>query len=44
MILLIIYILTFSVQEVQSEGKYAIDSPGSPFAMDIPPDEYNLGN
>ncbi|XP_064086841.1 beta-parvin-like [Macrobrachium nipponense] len=30
------------VQEVQTEGKYAIDSPGSPFSVDVPPDDYNL--
>ncbi|XP_042887985.1 beta-parvin-like [Penaeus japonicus] len=30
------------VQEVQTEGKYAIDSPGAPMAVDIPPDDYNL--
>ncbi|CAG9771092.1 unnamed protein product [Ceutorhynchus assimilis] len=30
------------VQEVQSEGKHAIDSPGRPTAPVIPPEEYNL--
>ncbi|KAJ8970614.1 hypothetical protein NQ314_001149 [Rhamnusium bicolor] len=30
------------VQEVQAEGKYAIDSPGCPTAPIIPPEEYNL--
>ncbi|CAH1155593.1 unnamed protein product [Phaedon cochleariae] len=30
------------VQEVQAEGKYAIDSPGCPTAPVIPPEEYNL--
>ncbi|XP_041987852.1 beta-parvin [Aricia agestis] len=30
------------VQEVQAEGKYAIDSPGSPTAPEIPPEEYSL--
>ncbi|XP_063599433.1 beta-parvin-like [Penaeus indicus] len=30
------------VQEVQTEGKYAIDSPGAPMSVDIPPDDYNL--
>ncbi|CAH0746122.1 unnamed protein product [Diatraea saccharalis] len=30
------------VQEVQAEGKYAIDSPGSPNAPEIPPEEYSL--
>uniref|UniRef100_V5G4K4 Beta-parvin n=1 Tax=Anoplophora glabripennis TaxID=217634 RepID=V5G4K4_ANOGL len=30
------------VQEVQAEGKYAIDSPGCPAAPIIPPEEYNL--
>lgn len=32
----------FAVQEVQAEGKYAIDSPGSPNAPEIPPEEYSL--
>ena len=37
--------LTFiSVQEVQQEGKHAIDSPGSPMASTLPPEEYALGN
>ncbi|KAG0720432.1 Beta-parvin [Chionoecetes opilio] len=31
------------VQEVQHEGKHAIDSPGSPMSVDVPPDDYNLG-
>lgn len=31
-----------TVQEVQSEGKYAIDSPGNPSAPVIPPEDYNL--
>lgn len=35
-------ILHILVQEVQEEGKYAIDSPGSPIT-DLPPEEYNLG-
>ncbi|KAJ8924807.1 hypothetical protein NQ315_000961 [Exocentrus adspersus] len=30
------------VQEVQAEGKYAIDSPGCPAAPIVPPEEYNL--
>ncbi|XP_045541926.1 beta-parvin-like [Papilio machaon] len=30
------------VQDVQAEGKYAIDSPGSPTAPEIPPEEYSL--
>ncbi|CAG4955254.1 beta-parvin isoform X2 [Colias croceus] len=30
------------VQEVQAEGKFAIDSPGSPTAPEIPPEEYSL--
>ncbi|XP_056633977.1 beta-parvin isoform X2 [Diorhabda sublineata] len=30
------------VQEVQAEGKYAIDSPGCPTAPVIPPEDYNL--
>lgn len=32
------------MQEVQTEGKYAIDSPGYATAPVIPPEEYNLGN
>lgn len=31
-----------AVQDVQAEGKYAIDSPGSPTAPEIPPEEYSL--
>lgn len=30
------------VQEVQAEGKYAIDSPGSPTAPIVPPEDYEL--
>lgn len=33
----------FVVQEVQAEGKYAIDSPGNPTAPDHPPEDYTLG-
>lgn len=32
-----------SVQEVQEEGKNAIDSPGNPMAPTLPPEEYALG-
>lgn len=32
------------VQEIQEEGKYAIDSPGSPNAPEIPPEDYNLAD
>jgi hypothetical protein len=32
------------VQVVEEEGKKAIDSPGSPLAFDISPEEYDLGN
>jgi len=32
-----------TVQEVQEEGKYAIDSPGNPAMADVPPEEYALG-
>lgn len=32
-----------TVQEVQEEGKYAIDSPGNPAMADVPPEEYTLG-
>lgn len=31
-----------TVQEVQEEGRYAIESPGSP-VTDLPPEEYALG-
>lgn len=31
-----------TVQEVQEEGKYAIDSPSSP-VTDLPPEDYELG-
>jgi len=36
---------TFSVlvQEVQTEGKYAIDSPGFPASFSGAPEDYNLG-
>ena len=34
----------FLVQEVQEEGKNAIDSPGNPMAPALPPEEYALGN
>ncbi|XP_077301860.1 beta-parvin isoform X2 [Arctopsyche grandis] len=30
------------VQGLQAEGKYAIDSPGSPTAPEIPPEDYTL--
>lgn len=33
----------FLVQEIQQEGKHAIDSPGSPLSADIPPEIYSLG-
>ncbi len=32
------------MQEVQEEGKNAIDSPGNPMAPTLPPEEYALGN
>lgn len=32
------------MQDVQNEGKYAIDSPGNPNAPEIPPEDYNLGD
>lgn len=32
-----------SVQEVQAEGKYAIDSPGCATVLNLPPEDYNLG-
>lgn len=30
------------MQEIQEEGKNAIDSPGKPNAPEIPPEDYNL--
>lgn len=37
------YVLNINiVQEIQEEGKYAIDSPSSPIT-DLPPEEYSLG-
>jgi len=35
--------LDSSVQDVQEEGKNAIDSPGSPHVPTLPPEEYALG-
>jgi parvin len=32
------------VEEVQTEGKIAIDSPGNPNAIEIPPEDYNLSD
>lgn len=31
-----------TVKKIQEEGKYAIDSPGSPNQFDIPPEDYAL--
>lgn len=42
-ILLLFLIKIVPVQEVQEEGKYAIDSPGNPAMADVPPEEYTLG-
>lgn len=39
---MIIFFDIFLVQDVQAEGKHAIDSPGSPTAPEIPPEEYSL--
>lgn len=36
--------ILFLVQEIQEEGKYAIDSPGKPNAPEIPPEDYNLSD
>lgn len=33
---------SFTVQEIQEEGKHAIDSPGNPNNPIIPPEDYNL--
>lgn len=41
--LCILFVIYFTVLEVQQEGKYAIDSPGNPTAPVIPPEEYELG-
>lgn len=35
-------LFSFVVQKVQEEGKHAIDSPGSPSQIDIPPEDYAL--
>lgn len=32
----------FLVQEVQEEGRHAIDGPGSPNAPEFPPEDYIL--
>lgn len=32
----------FLVQDVQEEGRHAIDSPGAPNAPEIPPEDYIL--
>lgn len=37
-----IFFLFVLVQEVQDEGRHAIDSPGSPNAPEIPPEDYAL--
>lgn len=34
--------LNFLVQEIQAEGRHAIDSPGNPNAPEIPPEDYAL--
>lgn len=34
--------VSFTVKKLQEEGKYAIDSPGSPNQFDIPPEDYAL--
>lgn len=34
--------LIILVQEVQAEGRYAIDSPGNPNNPEIPPEDYAL--
>lgn len=34
--------MPFAVQDVQSEGRTAIDSPGKPNAPEVPPEEYAL--
>lgn len=34
--------LNFLVQEIQEEGRHAIDSPGNPNAPEIPPEDYAL--
>lgn len=36
-------LILFLVQEVQAEGKYAIDSPGCATVLNLPPEDYNLG-
>lgn len=39
---LIFELLFFLVQEIEEEGKYAIDSPGSINPIELPPEDFNL--
>jgi len=34
--------LLILVQEIQAEGRHAIDSPGNPNAPEMPPEDYEL--
>lgn len=36
------FVFQILVQEVQAEGRYAIDSPGNPNNPEIPPEDYAL--
>lgn len=36
------FVCLISVQEVQEEGRHAIDDPGAPNAPEIPPEDYIL--
>lgn len=38
----LIIVIAISVQDVQEEGRHAIDDPGSPNAPEIPPEDYTL--
>lgn len=40
----IIFVIFFAVNELTTEGKNAIDSPGSPALPDLLPEDYILGN
>lgn len=40
----IIFVVFFLVNELTTEGKNAIDSPGSPALPDLLPEDYILGN
>lgn len=41
-IILFNFFFSILVQEVQEEGRHAIDDPGAPNAPEIPPEDYIL--